>query len=116
MEALVRDYCKKEKIRYINDDDHYLLYSLTNEHFKGSLGDAINIYIIFRYIWDDNTEFTEKMRQLIEDNCNGDLSVQEFMEKIIFKVFSRIVGSIEIFDEDKYPSLLRVWFPILAVC
>jgi len=116
LEELMKDFIKKENIKHLDDDDQFFLYKLENRHFKTSLGDAINIYILFRYIWDDPIEFQENIRKLIEENYPKDSDEQEFMEKIIFKIFKRLVGSIEIVDESKDPALLRIWFPILAVC
>ena len=87
--------------------------SLHSEDFKGIFGDAINIYIIFRYIWDDPNEFKEKMIELIR---KMDKSKQDFMNTIIFSLCERIANSIEIIVSTKAQSLMRVWFPVIAVC
>mmetsp|Transcript_36887 Transcript_36887/g.33134 ORF Transcript_36887/g.33134 Transcript_36887/m.33134 type:complete len:125 (+) Transcript_36887:255-629(+) len=66
MEALMLDFLEKRKIKKLADLDDFI-WGLSNPDFRSSLGDAIDIYIIFRYLWEDPEEFSENLRELMED-------------------------------------------------
>jgi hypothetical protein len=117
LETSVKSFMKQKNIdRYKDADDFIFDHDLTNEDFNGPLGDAINIYIIFRYIWEDNEEFTEKVRGLIQKHHQNKAKKQDFLEHIIFLLLKRLVSSIELIDESRDISLMRIWFPVIASC
>jgi len=91
LEHLMTEFVKRNRLqKNISSIDRFI-FSLNNEDFKDILGDAVNIYIIFRYIWDDQNEFNEKMRELIKEM---DKDKQDFLDKIVFTVFRKLVKSI----------------------
>jgi len=110
---LMTDFVNKNNLQKKVNSTTQFIYSLNNEDFKDTLGDAINIYIIFRYLWDNPDTFNEKLRDEIK---KLDKSKQDFMDKIIFQIFRRLVRSIEIIAENKTPSLIRIWYPTIAMC
>jgi len=112
-QSLMADFVTKKNLyKKINSTTQFI-FSLENEDFKDTLGDAINIYIIFRYLWDDRDTFNEKLREQIK---LLDKSHQDFMDKIVFHIFRKLVRSIEIIAENKSPSLIRIWYPTIAMC
>ena len=104
-----------EKKSHLNglESTKMFISSLSSDDFKGILGDSINIYIIFRYIWDDPSEFDEKMTELIHGIEKGK---QSFMHMVIFSLCNEIANSIEITVHMKAQPLIRVWFPVVAIC
>jgi len=89
------------------------ILSLKNEDLKDTLGDAMNIYIIFRYLWEDTIEFNDKMRDLISEM---EKKHHDMLGRVIFTLCKKLVNSIELVAEDKAEPLMRVWFPVLTVC
>jgi len=45
-----------------------------------------------------------------------DKSDQDFMDKVVFQIFRKLVSSIEINIESKTPPLMRIWYPTIAMC
>jgi len=84
----------------------------------GALLDALNIYMIFRYLWvetnfeDNSREFKEKMDLLINDKKRSKRRV-EILELLIHSFCPKLVHGIEVIIEQK---LVTCWFPILPVC
>lgn len=114
-EDLVEHFSASKNIVFDDNIDDYL-YNLSNADFKTTLGDAINIYIIFRYIWVNNDEFDENMRKLMI-KCFGKGTEQaDRANKHMSILMPKLVGSIEVLNEQKTVPLFRIWFPILAVC
>jgi len=110
---LMTDFVTKNKLQKKINSTTRFIYALKNEDFKDTLGDAINIYIIFRYLWDDPNVFNERLRTQIS---LLDKSKQDFMDKIVNHIFPRLVRSIEINVENKNPPLIRIWYPTIAMC
>ena len=91
--------------------------TLTNEEVGGVLGAALNIYMIFRQIWEDNFDFEENLKELIEDPVqNRDDAKQKILSLILFNFCSKIVASIEVVMNDEDETLIQIWFPIFPVC
>mmetsp|Transcript_21132 Transcript_21132/g.18381 ORF Transcript_21132/g.18381 Transcript_21132/m.18381 type:complete len:83 (-) Transcript_21132:1802-2050(-) len=67
MEDLISNFLEHKNKRNIEDVEDFI-WKLENDDFKETLGDAINIYSIFRYFWPDHDEFDENMGRLIEMN------------------------------------------------
>jgi len=110
---LVNYFLKKNNLQNsVTNLDNFIL-SLSNEDFKYTLGDALNIYIIFRYLWENPTEFNDNMRDLIS---KMDKKHHDVLGRVIFTICKRLVNSIELVADSKSTSLLRIWFPVLAVC
>ena len=111
--SLMKSFNAKKGLPKIPDDVNDFVLRLSNEDFKDTLGDAINIYIIFRYVYDDTEMFNERMRDLISRLDRDD---QDLVEVLLFTIFKRLVTSIEIIADSKAEPLMTIWFPILAVC
>ena len=111
--SLMRSFIAKRNLNEMLGDINGFVSHLSNEDFRGTLGDAINIYIIFRYVYDDTEMFSERMRELINDLNRRD---QDLVGLLLFTIFKRLVTSIEIIADSKAESLMTIWFPILAVC
>jgi len=45
-----------------------------------------------------------------------DKDKQDFLDKIIFTIFRKLVNSIEIVVDSKQEPLMRIWFPVIAMC
>ena len=112
--SLMRNFMAKKDLLKMPDEINSFVLRLKNEDFKDTLGDAINIYIIFRYVYYDTETFNERMRELI--NSLIDKDDQDLVEALLFTVFKRLVTSIEIIVDSKAEPLMTIWFPILAVC
>lgn len=112
-EDLMNYFQESKSLKYKDSED--FIAELENEDFReGALGNAVNIYIIFRYVWEDTDAFNEKIKSLIEERYAKDMKKQENLTKLI-NLFKKIVGSVEIIDDFKEPSLIRIWFPVIAV-
>ena len=112
--SLMKNFMAKKYLLKMPDDINSFVLRLKNEDFKDTLGDVINIYIIFRYVYYDTETFNERMRELI--NSLVDKDDQDLVEVLLFTVFKRLVTSIEIIVDSKAEPLMTIWFPILAVC
>jgi len=86
---------------------------LSNADFKDTLGDALNIYIIYRYLWEDQIEFNNNMKDLINKT---DKKSHDMLGRVIFTICKKLVNSIEIMVETKSQPLMKIWFPVIAVC
>ena len=111
--SLMRNFIIKKDLQKMLGDVNGFVLRLSNEDFKDTLGDALNIYIIFRYLYDDTEMFNERMREFIN---NLDKDDQDFVGLLLFTIFKRLVTSIEIIADSKAEPLMTIWFPILAVC
>ena len=111
--SLITEFIKSKNLPSSISNARNFIHYFSNEDFKGILGDVINIYIIFRYIWSDFNEFNDRMRELIR---GMDKSKQDLMDKVVFSLLFRITRSIEIVVDTKAQPLMRVWFPVIAVC
>jgi len=109
MEHFLTKYNLKNQVTHANN----FILSLKNEHLNETLGDAMNIYIIFRYLWEDTIEFNDNMRDLITEM---DKKHHDMLGRVIFTLCKKLVNSIELVAEDKAEPLMRVWFPVLTVC
>jgi len=111
LEHLMSEFVRRAKLqKKITSVDNFI-FALNNDDFKDILGDAINIYIIFRYIYSDPNEFNDRIREIIKQM---DKDKQDFLDKIIFTVFRKLVHSIEIVVDTKAQPLMRIWFPVIA--
>ena len=90
--------------------------SLQMEDFNdGILMDALNIYMIFRYLWEDNHVFKEEVDELISDPKRS-VQNREILEVFIYVFCAKIVKSVEIVFEGKERDLTKYWFAKLPVC
>jgi len=113
LENLMTEFIRRNNLQKKLSSLDRFIFSLNNEDFKSVLGDAINIYIIFRYIYCDPNDFNERMRELIKEM---DQDKQDFLDKVIFTTFRKLVNSIEIVVESKAQPLMKIWFPVIAMC
>ena len=109
---IMRAFITKKNLHKKVNNINGFVSGLSNKDFKDILGDAINIYIIFKYIYDDPIKFNDKMKELITEMSIED---QELLGMLLL-IFKRLVTSIEIIADSKAEPLMRIWFPILAVC
>lgn len=91
------------------------LRSITNEDLDGVLGDLINIYILFKYIWNDNMEWESSLRELIKESDRSD-SEKSALENLLFVFTKRLAASVELVVDRKDNNLIRYWFPVPAQC
>ena len=110
---LIRSFIKKRNLKKRTKNPTQFANSLTNEDFKDTLGDAVNIYIIFRYVWSDSETFANKMKELISQM---DKQSQDLLGVMIFNVFLKLANSIEIVVDTKSEPLMRIWYPVIASC
>ena len=111
--SLMRNFLDQKELYELLGDVNSFVLCLSNKDFRDTLGDAINIYIIFRYVYDDTEIFNERMRNLIAQLDEKD---QNLLGILLFTTFKRLVTSIEIMVDSKAEPLMTIWFPILAVC
>ena len=91
------------------------LKEITTEDIYGLLGDALNIYIVFRYIWEDKDEFAEEIKNLISDS--GRKKEQADLLLVLITSFClKTVRSVEILNTEKEVDLIKYWFPLFPVC
>ena len=81
----------------------------------GVLMDALNIYMIFRYLWEDNDTFKEKIEKLVENAKRTDKE-KEILDSLLNTFCTQVVHCIEIVMQEKKRDLIKYWFPILPVC
>ena len=87
-----------------------------NSDLYGCLGDALNIYIIFRYIWDNNQTFEEEMKKLIKENRNQ--AKGAVLQHLILTFCLQQVHSVEILQKTKSDEdvIIKYWFPLYPAC
>lgn len=121
--------------RFVKDPEHprdvedmtKLVHDLDTDDYKDVLGTAMDIYMMFRYLWPTQDSFIENINELLKGENeevrhktiigSGNERVDKaLVEKFIYGLFRHIIGSVEIVMPEKDPSLFRVWFPIIAPC
>jgi len=110
---LMEHFLTKRNLKPLVTKVNLFILNIKNEDFKDLLGDAMNIYIVFRYMWPETLEFNENMRNLINQM---DKKHHDMLGRILFTLCKKLVNSVELVAEDKAEPLMRVWFPVLAVC
>ena len=90
---------------------------LTNQDFHGNLATALNIYVIFRNLWEDGVMFNQKMKDMIEDPEKNRTSAEQSFLNIVLNYFcTKVVASVELVMQDDSETLIKVWFPKFPVC
>lgn len=112
---------KRRTLRKIN----LFVYELTIADFQGPLKPALDIYMIFRYLWPEQTQFEKNITEILEElhgkkeeyiKKKGKKNQYKETERILVVLFKKIAGSIEIVIPGRNPELVRVWFPVIAPC
>ena len=80
----------------------------------GILGDALNIYIIFRYIWEDKEVFAEETRIMIKNSGRNEQK-EAILQALLHGFCLHTVRSVEIVT-DKEVDLIKYWFPLFPLC
>lgn len=88
---------------------------LYNEDYQAVLGDAINIYTIFRYLWTDNDEWELNIRELIV-GCSKDKVEQDLLDAFVFTLMPKLTSSVEVIINRENRDLIRYWYPVLPKC
>ena len=94
--------------------DHAIA-KITNEDIYERLGDAFNIYIIFRYLWEDKETFQVEIKRLIKESGRSEAKAAAL--DILFSRFClKTVCSVEVLNTERQVDLVKYWFPLFPAC
>lgn len=99
----------------VRKDINAKLGKIRNEELHGVLGDAISIYILFKYLWKD--EWESHLRDTI-NNSSRKYTELKALEICLFQFMPNLAGSVEIVVEvaREGEDLIRYWFPVIPEC